>query len=228
MAQPVAQQRDTAGWFGHPRCLSTLYFTEMWERFSFYGLKALLILFMTANAAQGGLGFSAEKGGAILGWYGFGVYATAIFGGLAADKVLGQYRSVLLGGIIIALGHFSMAVPTMATFYLGLCLIIAGTGLLKPNASTMVGSLYDAADARRDAGFSIFYVGINVGAFVAPLVVGTLGQKVDWHAGFACAGVGMVIGLIQYVAGKSRLTPALERLGQTENRAAASDEPWWE
>ncbi len=228
MAQPVAQQRDTAGWFGHPRGLSTLFFTEMWERFSFYGLKALLILFMTANAAQGGLGFSAEKGGAILGWYGFGVYATAIFGGLAADKVLGQYRSVLLGGIIIALGHFSMAVPTMATFYLGLCLIIAGTGLLKPNASTMVGSLYDAADARRDAGFSIFYVGINVGAFVAPLVVGTLGQEVNWHAGFACAGVGMIIGLIQYVAGKPRLMPALERLGQTENRAAASDERWWE
>src|SRR5881394_3726238 len=228
MAQPVAQQRDTAGWFGHPRGLSTLFFTEMWERFSFYGLKALLILFMTANAAQGGLGFSAEKGGAILGWYGFGVYATAIFGGLAADKVLGQYRSVLLGGIIIALGHFSMAVPTMATFYLGLCLIIAGTGLLKPNASTMVGSLYDAADARRDAGFSIFYVGINVGAFVAPLVVGTLGQEVNWHAGFACAGVGMVIGLIQYVAGKPRLLPALERLGQTEQHAAPVSAPWWQ
>src|SRR6266853_1203946 len=165
MAQPLTQQRDTAGWFSHPRGLSTLFFTEMWAR--------------------------------------FGVYASAIFGGLAADKVLGQYRSVLLGGIIIALGHFSMAVPTVATFYLGLSLIVVGTGLLKPNASTMVGALYDPDDARRDAGFSIFYVGINVGAFVAPLVVGTLGQKVNWHVGFACAGVGMVIGLIQYVAGKS-------------------------
>ncbi len=227
MAQPVATQRDTAGWFGHPRGLSTLFFTEMWERFSFYGLKALLILFMTAAAAQGGLGFSAERAGSIIGWYGFGVYASAIFGGLAADHVLGQYRSVLLGGIIIALGHFSMAFPSVPTFYLGLGLIVIGTGLLKPNASTMVGSLYDADDARRDAGFSIFYVGINVGAFVAPLVVGTLGQKVNWHVGFACAGVGMIIGLIQYVAGKPRLMPALERLGQTDHHAARSSEPWW-
>src|SRR3989442_2493239 len=114
-----------------------------------------------------------------------------------------------------------MGFPALATFCLGLCLIVVGTGLLKPNASTMVGALYDDDDARRDAGFSIFYVGINVGAFVAPLVVGTLGQEGDWHLGFACAGVGMVIGLIQYVAGKSRLTPALARLGQTETHAAA-------
>ena len=227
MAQPVTPQRDSAGWFGHPRGLSTLFFTEMWERFSFYGLKALLILFMTAAVTQGGLGFTDQRAGNVIGWYGFGVYASAIFGGLAADKVLGQYRSVLVGGIIIALGHFSMAVPTVPTFYLGLCLIVVGTGLLKPNASTMVGALYDREDARRDAGFSVFYVGINVGAFVAPLVVGTLGQKVNWHVGFACAGVGMIIGLIQYVAGKPRLMPALERLGQTDTHAARSSEPWW-
>ncbi|HYU27905.1 MAG TPA: peptide MFS transporter [Gemmatimonadales bacterium] len=227
MAEPVTPQRDTAGWFGHPRGLSTLFFTEMWERFSFYGLKALLILFMTAAAAQGGLGFSAERAGSIIGWYGFGVYASAIAGGLLADRVFGQYRSVLLGGIIIALGHFTMAIPTVTTFYLGLCLIVAGTGLLKPNASTMVGALYDPDDARRDAGFSIFYVGINVGAFVAPLIVGTLGQEVSWHAGFLCAGIGMTIGLIQYVAGKPRLLPALQRLGQTEKHAAPSTEPWW-
>ena len=227
MAQPVAHQRDTAGWFGHPRGLSTLFFTEMWERFSFYGLKALLILFMTAAATQGGLGFSAERAGSVIGWYGFGVYASAILGGVLADRVFGQYRSVLLGGIIIALGHFTMAVPSLTTFYLGLCLIVIGTGLLKPNASTMVGALYDEDDARRDAGFSIFYVGINVGAFVAPLIVGTLGQNVNWHVGFGCAGVGMTIGLIQYVAGKKRLTPALERLGQTEKHAAPSSEPWW-
>ena len=228
MSQPVTQQRDTAGWFGHPRGLSTLFFTEMWERFSFYGLKALLILFMTAAVTQGGLGFTDAHAGNVIGWYGFGVYASAIFGGLAADKVFGQYRSVLLGGIIIALGHFSMAVPSVPTFYLGLCLIVVGTGLLKPNASTMVGALYDPEDARRDAGFSIFYVGINVGAFVAPLVVGTLGQEVNWHAGFACAGVGMIIGLIQYVAGKPRLLPALARLGQTERHAAPVREPWWQ
>src|SRR5438093_994751 len=227
MAAPVVQQRDAAGWFGHPRGLSTLFFTEMWERFSFYGLKALRILFMTAAVTQGGLGFTDQRAGNVIGWYGFGVYASAIFGGLLADKVFGQYRSVLLGGIIIALGHFSMAVPTVPTFYLGLCLIVVGTGLLKPNASTMVGALYDADDARRDAGFSIFYVGINVGAFTAPLIVGTLGQEVNWHAGFACAGVGMVIGLIQYVAGRSRLLPALERLGQTEQHAAPLTEPWW-
>jgi len=229
MTQPgrVAPQRDSSGWFGHPRGLSTLFFTEMWERFSFYGLKALLILFMTAAATEGGLGFTAERAGGIIGWYGFGVYASAIFGGMAADHVLGQYRSVLLGAIIIALGHFSMAIPSLPTFYLGLCLIVVGTGLLKPNASTMVGSLYDPDDARRDAGFSIFYVGINVGAFVAPLVVGTLGQKVNWHIGFACAGVGMIIGLIQYVVGKPRLMPALERLGQTDTHAARSSEPWW-
>jgi POT family proton-dependent oligopeptide transporter len=227
MAGPVTPQRDTAGWFGHPRGLSTLFFTEMWERFSFYGLKALLILFMTAAVTKGGLGFTDQRAGNVIGWYGFGVYASAIFGGLAADKVFGQYRSVLLGGIIIALGHFSMAVPTVPTFYLGLCLIVVGTGLLKPNASTMVGALYDPEDARRDAGFSIFYVGINVGAFVAPLVVGTLGQNVNWHVGFACAGVGMIIGLIQYVAGKPRLMPALERLGQTDTHAAPSAEPWW-
>lgn len=227
MVQPLVQQRDAAGWFGHPRGLSTLFFTEMWERFSFYGLKALLILFMTAAVTQGGLGFTDQRAGSVIGWYGFGVYASAIFGGLAADKVLGQYRSVLLGGIVIALGHFSMAVPTVPTFYLGLCLIVVGTGLLKPNASTMVGALYDPEDARRDAGFSIFYVGINVGAFVAPLVVGTLGQRVNWHVGFACAGVGMIIGLIQYVAGKPRLMPALERLGQSDTHAARSSEPWW-
>src|SRR6266576_870602 len=147
MTQPGTAQRDTTGWFRHPRGLSTLFFTEMWERFSFYGLKALLILFMTAAVTQGGLGFTDQRAGNVIGWYGFGVYASAIFGGLAADKVFGQYRSVLLGGIIIALGHFSMAVPTVPTFYLGLCLIIVGTGLLKPNASTMVGALYDDAHA---------------------------------------------------------------------------------
>src|SRR5213083_2951112 len=148
MAQPVVQQRDAAGWFGHPRGLSTLFFTEMWERFSFYGLKALLILFMTAAVTQGGLGFTDQRAGNVIGWYGFGVYASAIVGGLLADKVFGQYRSVLLGGIIIALGHFSMAIPIVPTFYLGLCLIVVGTGLLKPNVSAMVGDLYPEGGAR--------------------------------------------------------------------------------
>jgi proton-dependent oligopeptide transporter, POT family len=224
---PTATDR---GWFGHPRGLSTLFFTEMWERFSFYGLRALLILYMTAAVANGGLGFTTERAASIYGWYTFGVYAAAIPGGIIADRLLGQYRSVLWGGVIIALGHFSMAFPSLTTFYLGLVLIVIGTGLLKPNISTMVGSLYDQSDARRDAGFSIFYMGINVGAFIAPLVVGTLGQRVDWHVGFGCAGIGMTLGLVQYVLGKPRLLPALERLGQSETKpaAAASPEPWWQ
>jgi POT family proton-dependent oligopeptide transporter len=230
MTQPAAYSSLTdRGWFGHPRGLSTLFFTEMWERFSFYGLRALLILYMTAAASSGGLGFSTKHAASIYGWYTFGVYAAAIPGGIIADRWLGQYRSVLWGGIIIALGHFSMAFPSLTTFYVGLVLIVIGTGLLKPNVSTLVGSLYDPADARRDAGFSIFYMGINLGAFLAPLIVGTLGQRVDWHIGFGCAGIGMTLGLIQYVAGKRRLLPALERLGQSETRpaAAASTEPWW-
>src|SRR2546422_680105 len=191
--------------------------------------RALLILYMTAAAARGGLGFSTEHAASIYGWYTFGVYAAAIPGGIIADRWLGQFRSVLWGGVIIALGHFSLAYPSLPTFYLGLTLIVMGTGLLKPNISTMVGSLYDPADVRRDAGFSIFYMGINVGAFVAPLIVGTLGQRVDWHVGFGCAGIGMTLGLIQYVVGKPRLLPALERLGQSETKpaAAASTEPWW-
>ncbi|MBI4419258.1 MAG: peptide MFS transporter, partial [Gemmatimonadetes bacterium] len=193
----------------------TLFFTEMWERFSYYGMRALLILYMTAPITGGGLGFETSRAASIYGWYTFGVYAAAIPGGWVADRLLGQYRSVFWGGVIIALGHFSLAVPALPFFYLGLVLIVIGTGLLKPNISTMVGSLYDEQDARRDAGFSIFYMGINLGAFIAPLVVGTLGQRVDWHVGFGAAGVGMTLGLIQYVAGKNRLLPALQRLGQT-------------
>ncbi|HJS44140.1 MAG TPA: peptide MFS transporter [Gemmatimonadales bacterium] len=230
MTQPAATSSHAdRGWFGHPRGLSTLFFTEMWERFSFYGLRALLILYMTASVANGGMGFTTEHAASIYGNYTFGVYAAAIPGGIIADRWLGQYRSVLWGGIIIALGHFSLAFPSLTTFYLGLVLIVLGTGLLKPNISTMVGSLYDPDDARRDAGFSIFYMGINLGAFLAPLIVGTLGQRVDWHVGFGCAGIGMTLGLIQYVAGKRRLLPALERLGQSETKpaAAASAEPWW-
>ena len=214
MTAPASPHADAAGWAGHPRGLSTLFFTEMWERFSFYGMRALLILYMTAPLTGGGLGFDTPRAASIYGWYTFGVYAAAIPGGWVADRLIGQYRSVLLGGIIIALGHFSLAFAAMPTFYTGLVLIVIGTGLLKPNISTMVGSLYDENDARRDAGFSIFYMGINLGAFIAPLVVGTLGQRVDWHVGFGAAGIGMTLGLVQYVAGKRRLLPALERLGQ--------------
>jgi POT family proton-dependent oligopeptide transporter len=203
--------KDAAGFFGHPRGLSTLFFTEMWERFSFYGLRAILFLYMTTEISKGGLAFERPYAGLIMGTYTSGVYWTPLLGGWIADKWLGARRAVLVGGIIIACGHFSMAIATMPSFYLGLVLIALGTGFLKPNVSTMVGDLYAEGDPRRDAGFSIFYMGINLGALLAPLVVGYLGQRVDWHYGFGAAGVFMVIGLIQYVVGRDRLRGAGEK-----------------
>ena len=211
---------ETAGWFGHPRGLSTLFFTEMWERFSYYGMRAFLILYMTAPVAVGGLGFDVPRASSVYGTYTGSVWVTPILGGLVADRMLGAYRSVLLGGIVIALGHFTLALRALPFFYTGLALIVVGTGLLKPNATTLVGSLYDERDARRDAGFSIFYMGINLGAFIGPLLAGGLAQKVDWHLGFACAGVGMTLGLIQYVLGRDRLRPAMERVASRVRRAA--------
>jgi proton-dependent oligopeptide transporter, POT family len=196
------------GFFGHPRGLSTLFFTEMWERFSYYGMRALLILFMTAPLAAGGLGFDTASAGAIYGLYTSMVYMATLPGGWIADRLIGQRRAVLYGGIIIALGHFSMAVPSLATFYIGLCLIVVGTGLLKGNVSVIVGQLYPADDERRDAGFSIFYMGINLGAFIAPLVCGYLGQRVNWHLGFGAAGIGMTLGIVQYVLGGKYLGSA--------------------
>src|SRR5215203_3130496 len=200
-ASPASSSAALPGgsFFGHPRGLATLFFTEFWERFSYYGMRALLTLFMTASVAKGGLGFPTERAGAIYGLYTAFVYLLALPGGWLADRLLGQRRAVFLGGCIIAAGHFSMAIDNVSTFFLGLVLIVIGTGLLKPNISTMVGELYPEGGARRDAGFSIFYMGINLGAFVAPLICGPLGQQVNWHWGFAAAGFGMVIGLIQYV-----------------------------
>ncbi len=200
MTDDTAALSSDHQWFGHPRGLSTLFFTEMWERFSFYGLRAMLILYMTQAAALGGLGFENTKAGSILGLYTAGVYLLALPGGWIADRLIGPRRSVFIGGVIIASGHFSLAVPSLATFYLGLLLIVVGTGLLKPNVSTIVGELYPEGGARRDAGFSIFYMGINVGAFAGPLICGYLGQNINWHLGFAMAGIGMVAGLIQFVA----------------------------
>jgi POT family proton-dependent oligopeptide transporter len=199
---------EDRSFFGHPRGLSTLFFTEMWERFSYYGMRALLILFMTAPIAEGGLGFDTGVAGAVYGLYTSMVYMTTLPGGWVADRLIGQRRAVLYGGIIIAAGHFSMAFPSLATFYTGLTLIVIGTGLLKGNAAVIVGRLYAPDDARRDAGFSIYYMGINLGAFIAPLVCGYLGQRVNWHFGFAAAGVGMTFGLVQYVAGSRYLGDA--------------------
>jgi proton-dependent oligopeptide transporter, POT family len=212
MTTPATTARAGDGWFGHPRGLSTLFFTEMWERFSYYGMRGFLILYLTAAVAHGGLGFSDQHGANVYKWYVSSVWLTPIVGGFVADRFLGQYRSVFIGGVIIALGHFTLAFHPLAFFYAGLTLIVIGTGLLKPNVSTIVGSLYDEGDERRDAGFSVFYMGINVGAFLGITGAGWLAQKIDWHVGFAAAGVGMTLGLIQYVAGRRRLQPALDRL----------------
>ena len=195
-----------ASWFGHPRGLSTLFFTEMWERFSYYGMRGFLILYMTKA-----LGFTDPHAGAVYGNYVGSVWVTPILGGLIADRWLGQYRSVLIGGIIIALGHFTLAFHALPFFYVGLTLIVIGTGLLKPNVSALVGALYQSGDGRRDAGFSIFYMGINLGALLGPLIAGKLAEGFDWHLGFACAGVGMLLGLVQYVLGRRRLQPAIDR-----------------
>ncbi len=216
---------DAGGWAGHPRGLSTLFFTEMWERFSYYGMRAFLILYMTAAPAAGGLGFDVARAGSIYGTYTGSIWLATIGGGIVADRLLGAYRSVLIGGIIIALGHFTLAFKALPFFYSGLTLIVLGTGLLKPNATTMLGALYDAQDARRDAGFSIFYMGINLGAFIGPLIAGALAQRVDWHAGFACAGVGMTLGLVQYVVGRDRLRPAAGRMASIPAPASATRAP---
>src|SRR5262245_29018803 len=194
--------------FGHPRGLSTLFFTEMWERFSYYGMRALLILFMTAAPAAGGLGFDTATAGAVYGLYTSMVYLMTVPGGWIADRLIGQRNGLVYGGILIACGHFIMAFPSLTTFYLGLLLIVIGTGLLKGNISVLVGQLYAAGDNRRDAGFSIYYMGINTGAFLAPLVCGYLGQRVNWHLGFAAAGIGMVLGLVQYTLGGKYLGSA--------------------
>ncbi len=194
--------------FGHPRGLSTLFFTEMWERFSYYGMRAILILFMVATVSSGGLGFSDSKAGAIYGLYTSVGYLLCLPGGWIADRVLGQRKAVLYGGIVIALGNFSLAVPSITAFYAGLVLVAIGTGLLKPNVSTIVGQLYEPGDHRRDAGFSIFYMGINLGAFLSPLICGWLAQRINWHYGFLASGIGMTSGIIQYLAGQRHLGAA--------------------
>lgn len=185
--------------FGHPRGLATLFFTEMWERFSYYGMRALLLLFMVASVEKGGMGLDDKTGGAIYGLYTMFVYLLALPGGWLADKFFGLRKAIFYGGCSIALGHFCLAFPSTETFFVGLLFIVIGTGLLKPNISSMVGELYGPEDqVRRDNGFSIFYMGINIGALIAPLICGYLGQRVNWHYGFAAAGVGMVLGVVQY------------------------------
>ncbi len=228
---------DDRKFFGHPIGLSTLFFTEMWERFSYYGMRGFLILFMGAPLAAGGMGLDNVTATAIYGTYTAMVYLMSVPGGWLADRVFGQRKSVLYGGILIALGHFTLAVPASTSFYFGLIFIVLGTGLLKPNISVIVGQLYSTGDIRRDAAFSIFYMGINLGGFLGPLVTGYLAQQESfrnmivgwgfdphstWHFAFGAAGVGMTLGLIQYVLGAKKLGNAgMEAGGATTPALAA-------
>jgi POT family proton-dependent oligopeptide transporter len=215
--------------FGHPVGLYVLFFTEMWERFSYYGMRAILVLYLITSATDqnAGLGWSDGEAYALYGWYTMLVYVASIPGGIIADKLLGQRKSVLLGGILLVAGHSILAVEEMWAFYSGLGLIVAGVGMLKPNISTMVGGLYKQGDIRRDKGFTIFYIGINIGAFLAAIVVGYVGEVHGWHYGFGLAGIGMALGLIQYVAGQKHLKHVGNYIGTSENpeEKAASKRP---
>jgi POT family proton-dependent oligopeptide transporter len=204
-----AVKMQTKGFFGHPWGLSTLFFTEMWERLSYYGMRALLMLYMTSELAKGGLGWDTKSAAAIYGLYTSSVYFLPLIGGWIADRFIGAKRATLIGGITIAIGHFLLAFPPVTFFYAGLIFVAVGTGFLKGNISKMVGDLYEQGDDRRDGGFSIFYMGINLGAFLAPFVCGTLAVY-NWHWGFAAAGVGMLFGIVQYIIGYKNLAGAGE------------------
>jgi POT family proton-dependent oligopeptide transporter len=197
--------RDDHAFLGHPRGLATLSGLEVWERFSFLGMQAILVLYFADTAAHGGLGMAPGSAASVAAAYGTMVYLVSVAGGWLADRILGSYRAVLWGGVLIACGHYAMAVPTTAMTWAGLGLISAGTGLLKPNVASMVGKLYRTDDGRRDAGFALYYMGINIGAFAGPLVTGWLGEHRGWHWGFSAAAVGMTAGLVQYVAGRRHL-----------------------
>ena len=205
--------------FGHPTGLYVLFFTEMWERFSYYGMRAILVLYLVAatNDGNAGLGWTNVEALALYGWYTMFVYVASIPGGWIADKFLGQKKSVLYGGILLVAGHSILAVEEMWAFYTGLGLIIGGVGLLKPNISTMVGGLYKQGDIRRDEGFTIFYIGINIGAFLSALIVGYVGENYGWHYGFGLAGIGMAAGLIQYVLGQKHLQNVGNFLGASND-----------
>ncbi|MFF8711376.1 peptide MFS transporter [Streptomyces sp. NPDC015184] len=196
---------DDQAFFGQPRGLMTLSGLEVWERFSFLGMQAILVLYFADTVAHGGMGMEPGTAASVSAAYGTLVYLVSVAGGWLADRMLGSYRAVLYGGILIACGHYAMAVPTDAMTWIGLGLISAGTGLLKPNVATMVGKLYRTDDERRDAGFALYYMGINIGAFLGPLITGWLGDHASWHWGFSAAAFGMTLGLAQYVLGRRHL-----------------------
>ncbi|PRX45665.1 peptide MFS transporter [Salegentibacter salegens] len=210
--------------FGHPVGLYILFFTEMWERFSYYGMRAILVLYLVSATTGGnaGLGWTGGEAIALYGWYTMLVYVASIPGGIIADKLLGQKKTVLWGGIILVAGHGILAVEEMWAFYTGLLLIIVGVGMLKPNISTMVGGLYKEGDIRRDKGFTIFYIGINLGAFLSSLIVGYVGENIGWHYGFGLAGIAMALGLIVYWWGQKYLINVGNLLSKVERSEGAS------
>ncbi|GGH77671.1 POT family proton-dependent oligopeptide transporter [Pullulanibacillus pueri] len=217
--------RDTSSektFFGHPRGLFTLFSTELWERFSYYGMKALLIYYMYDHVYNGGLGLDQGTAASIVSVYGALVYMSGIIGGWISDRILGSRRTILYGGILIMLGHIALSFPGgLAALFISMVLIVIGTGLLKPNVSNVVGDLYSKTDSRRDAGFSIFYMGVNLGAFIAPYIAGTLGQKINYHLGFGTAAIGMALGLIFYVVTSPR---TLGKAGLNVPHPLSSDE----
>jgi len=222
-----SMSKESKSLFGHPVGLFVLFFTEMWERFSYYGMRALLVLYLVSSVDKGGLAWSNASALELYGWYTMLVYVMSIPGGIIADKFLGQKKSVLYGGIILCLGHGVLAIEQMWAFYTGLALIIAGVGMLKPNISTMVGGLYKEGDGKRDKGFTIFYIGINLGAFLSALIVGTVGEQYGWHYGFGLAGIGMILGLLVYVFGQKHLADVGNFIGKSEDPEviAAKDKP---
>jgi POT family proton-dependent oligopeptide transporter len=206
MSNNLATEKE---FFGHPAGLFVLFFTEMWERFSYYGMRALLVIYMIAKAGDKigpGLGWTELQAYQLYGWYVMLVYVVSIPGGILADKVLGQRKTVMLGAIILVLGHGTLAIEESWAFFVGLGLIILGVGCLKPNISTMVGGLYGKGDIRRDKGFSIFYIGINLGSLLATSIVGLVIAKWGWHAGFGMAGIAMLLGLVVYIWGQKYIS----------------------
>lgn len=194
--------------WGHPKGLYILFFTELWERFSYYGMRAILILYLTAKTTEAnpGLGWDNVSALELYGWYTMMVYVMSVPGGLLADRLLGQKKTVMLGGFLLCIGHIVLAFDAVWAFYTGIVLIVLGVGALKPNISTMVGGLYAKGDIKRDSAFTIFYIGINIGAFAAPLLVGYVGEVINWHYGFGLAGIGMLLGQIVYIWGQKYLT----------------------
>ncbi|MEX2379290.1 MAG: peptide MFS transporter [Vicingaceae bacterium] len=220
------QQREEL--WGHPKGLYILFFTELWERFSYYGMRAILVLFLISSVSGDNPGFGWNEGDAIqlYGWYTMLVYVMSIAGGWVADKFWGQKRTVLIGGILLCFGHGILAVEALWAFYAGLALIVLGVGGLKPNISTMVGGLYPPGDDRRDKGFTIFYIGINLGAFLSALVVGYIGEVHGWHYGFGLAGIGMVVGQVVFMWGQKFLVGIGESTkGLTPVEAEAKKRP---